>query len=78
MNVPLYHDCVAAIKSVEDLDLEIKRVESFMRKKQAAALNAKLLSDKIILQEEAKIAENVLLCLRLNYFDLEDAVKKCP
>lgn len=71
-----YDDRVAQIKTVEDIDTQIRRAKAYVKLMRTKSKNPQYsLAQKLAAQEVTKQAEAVLRKLRMNSFDLEDQVR---
>lgn len=70
--VPSYAERRAQIKTIDDLETQLKRAQRYAKQARNAAKKADRLDLKIQHQNRAKQAESVLRLLRSSYFDIED------
>ena len=66
-----YEQRVARIKTVDDIDDEIRRAKQYVKAMRSKEVFAESLADKLSRQEKTKQAEAVLRRLRLNMFQIE-------
>lgn len=70
-----YESRVARIKSIQDLDKQLRNAKAYSARLRTAALAASTLDEKLKLHAVKKQADSVLHQLRCNYFALEDEIK---
>ena len=64
----------AQIKTVEDIDDQIRKAKKYASTLRAKAKAAKTLAEKLELNEQHKLAEKTLRQLRISSFDIKDEI----
>ena len=70
-----YEQRVSKIKTIEDIDDQLRKAKAYARRLRSAAVACPTLADKLAMNEKVKEAERVLRTLRMNSFDIEDSLK---
>lgn len=71
-----YDNIISTFKSVIDID---KTIETFNRKAKSLrkkAIAAPTLADKLAINKEIKIINEIVFKLKFNYFQLEDGINR--
>lgn len=66
---------LARIKTVEDIDNQIRLAKQYMMRLRNEAKGKPTLDEKLATQKKVKAAESTLRKLRMRSFDIEDAIK---
>ncbi|MDN2483857.1 hypothetical protein [Vibrio agarivorans] len=75
MDIVTYEQRLNKIKTVSDIDEQIRLAKQYFKRLQAKAKACEgTLSEKLAIQEQAKSAERVFRQLRINSWDIEDSL----
>lgn len=74
MAVVTFEQRRAKIKTIDDLEEQIRLSRTYLKRLRLKAVNAATLDDKLAINEDVKAAEKVVRTLRYKSFEIEDEI----